>query len=212
MEKKTFVVIGAGPGLGNHIAKEFASHGFRIVLASRSEAKLKDYCLEFRQQGFNDVSYAVLDCSDNTSIQNALRTIGHVDVLVYNPAVMAGKGPFAMSPQELLDRYQTDVAGALCAVQEVVPAMRKKNDGAILFTGGGLALSPMAAAASMSMHKAALRNLALLLNEDLKKDNIYCGIVNIRGMVGGSEHYAPGTIAKLYYQLYEKRDQAEITY
>ena len=29
MDKKTFVIVGAGKGLGNAVAKEFANHDFR---------------------------------------------------------------------------------------------------------------------------------------------------------------------------------------
>ena len=32
MDKKTIVVVGAGQGLGNHVAKRFGKEGFRVVL------------------------------------------------------------------------------------------------------------------------------------------------------------------------------------
>ena len=41
MSKKTIIIIGAGKGNGNAIAKEFASHDFRVVLMARA-GKLLD--------------------------------------------------------------------------------------------------------------------------------------------------------------------------
>lgn len=32
MDKKTIVVVGAGQGLGNHVAKRFGKEGFRVIL------------------------------------------------------------------------------------------------------------------------------------------------------------------------------------
>lgn len=40
MDKKTIVVVGAGAGLGNHIAEEFGRNGFRVILMARREEKL----------------------------------------------------------------------------------------------------------------------------------------------------------------------------
>ena len=36
MDKKTLIVVGAGAGLGNAVAKEFAGHDFRVVLIARN--------------------------------------------------------------------------------------------------------------------------------------------------------------------------------
>ena len=89
-----------------------------------------------------------------------------------------------MSPEEFVQRYQADVAGAVCAVQQVVPSMKEKKEGTILFTGGGLAL---------------------------ETDGIYIGIVNIKGNIGSDNYYSPENIAKVFYQLYEEKNTVEIT-
>ena len=34
MSKKTIVVVGAGQGLGNHVAERFAKENFRVVLVA----------------------------------------------------------------------------------------------------------------------------------------------------------------------------------
>ena len=51
MDKKTFVIVGAGKGLGNAIAKEFAGHDFRVVLIARSRDHLEEYKAEFENEG-----------------------------------------------------------------------------------------------------------------------------------------------------------------
>ena len=43
MDKKTIVVVGAGQGLGNHVAKRFGKEGFCVVLMARNGESLKRY-------------------------------------------------------------------------------------------------------------------------------------------------------------------------
>lgn len=41
MEKKIIAVLGAGPGLGSHIAEGFGKHGLRAILMARRENLIK---------------------------------------------------------------------------------------------------------------------------------------------------------------------------
>lgn len=215
MSKKVIAILGAGSGLGNHLGKEFGSHDFHVVLLARRENALQSYVRELEESGI-EADYCVADCSDNASIQSALTAIsqkyGRIDVLIYNTAVLQGGSPLELTPEELVKRYQVDVAGALCAVQQVVPYMKGKKEGAILLTGGGLALDPSPAVLSISLHKAALRALAVALHKELCGDGIYTGIVNIKGNIGSNDYYSPARIAALFYQMYEKQEEIEITY
>ncbi len=215
MGKKIITVLGAGPGLGNHIGREFGSKGFKAVLMARREDALKGYVTELESIGI-DADYQVVDCADNASIKSALQYVcnkhGNIDVLAYNAAVLKDGMPTELSPEELAARYQVDVAGAMCAVQQVVPAMREIGEGTILFTGGGLAFDPAPAYTSISVHKAALRAFAIALHKELENDGIYAGIVNIKGNIGSDDYYSPDNIAKLFYKLYKERDKIEITY
>lgn len=215
MRKKTIAVLGAGPGLGIHIGKEFGNHDFRVILLARGEDALRNYVRELSQADI-EAGYHVVDCSDNLSIISALSAVsqkyGGIDVLAYNTAVLLGGSPLTLTPDELVNRYQVDVAGALCAVQQVVPYMKEKKSGAILFTGGGLALDPSPNVLSVSIHKAALRALAAALRKELSGDGIYTGIVTIKGGIGMDAYYSPERIAALFYQLYEKQDETEIIY
>ena len=215
MGKKTIVVVGAGTGLGNHIAATFGRNNFRVVLMARREDKLKEYVSEMREGGI-DADYHVVDCAENASIRVAFEDVrkkyGVVDVLSYNAAVLKDGLPSELTPEELAARYQIDVAGALCAAQQVIPEQKKRGEGSLLFTGGGLALSPMAQFTSVSVHKAALRTLAATLREELKDAGIYVGIVNIKGNIGSSDYYSPAKIADVFFRMYTEKAESEITY
>ena len=46
---KSIVVLGAGPGLGNAVARKFGKEGYEVALLSRSQEKLDGYKEEFEE-------------------------------------------------------------------------------------------------------------------------------------------------------------------
>ncbi|KUP25925.1 SDR family NAD(P)-dependent oxidoreductase [Paenibacillus sp. DMB5] len=215
MSKKLIVVVGAGPGVGNHVAKKFGVNNFRVVLVSRNQDTLNQYVKELSSEGIE--AYAVAaDAASLASLTEAFdqikKTYGLTDVLVYNAAILKGGKPTSLTAESLVSHYQVDVAGALHSALQVIPDQVKQQEGTILFTGGGLAMYPSADYAALGIGKAAMRNLAFSLAEELKPQGIFVGTVTIAGTVAQGTHFAPDLIADKYWELYEKREEHEIVY
>ena len=214
---KTLVIVGAGKGMGNHIAEKFAQNDFRIVLIARNKESLNEYVDEFKQKGYEAYGKTA-DASDSDSLgetfDEILNEIGAIDVLIYNAAHMEGGNASEITSKEMIDHFKTDVVGAQLSARKVIPSMISQKDGAILFTGGLFGVYPNAyhEFACMSMDKAALRQLAQMLNEELKDKGIFAGIVNIMGVVGQNDKFSPSNIAEAYWQLYSQQDNFEINY
>lgn len=215
MSKKTIVVVGAGKGMGNHIARKFAEHDFRVVLVARNEVHLAQYVEKFTAAGFETYMQPA-DAADTESLKTAFDRIkeqfGVVDVLVYNAAILEPSLPSVLTQEEFMRHYQVDVASALFCVHQVLPGQMKQKEGALLFTGGGFALYPMAEYTCVSVDKAALRALTFALNQELKEKGIFAGTVTIMGNVAEGTHYAPDLIAEKYWQLYAEQRDCEIVY
>lgn len=215
MDKKTIVVVGAGKGMGNHIAKEFGKNDFRIVLMARRQESLDSYVKEFEENGMEAYGIAA-DAADTDSLTKAFDEVkdkfGAVDVLAYNTCILEGGRPSELTAAELMRHYQVDVASALHSVLQVLPEMKEKKQGTILFTGGGFALYPMPEYTCVSIDKAALRALAIALNMELKEDGIFAGVVTIMGNIAPGTNYDPADIAKDYWKLYTERKDVEIVF
>ena len=122
MDKKTIVVVGAGQGLGNHVAERFGKEGFRVVLMARGEQSLKAYAQEFAAKGIEAHTYAVDAARPETLIAalgQAKQQFGAPDVLIYNVGITAADDPAAMDNAELMRHYQVDVASAYDCVRQV---------------------------------------------------------------------------------------------
>ena len=217
MSKKLVVIIGAGKGMGNHIAEKFAQEDFKVILVARRQNALEEYVKEFKMKNY-DVEYKVADVSDTKSLTKIFDEIqtefGAVDVLVYNTAFMQGGKLTEISAEKLIQHYQIDVAGALHCVNQVLPKQIEQKRGAILFTGGLFGVFPNhnGEYACMSMDKAALRAMAQMLNNELKDKGIFAGIVQIMGVVDSNEHFSAKNIAEAYWKLYAEKTNFEYIY
>ena len=143
--KKTIVVVGAGRGLGNGVAEKFGSNDFRVILMARSEEHLKEYAADFAAKGI-EVYTEAADVADFDAFAQTfgkvVETYGTPDVLFYNVGVTVADGEVKMTTQTLVERYTVDVAGAYNCVRLVDTEEFAEKKGAILITGGGLALQP----------------------------------------------------------------------
>lgn len=213
--KRTIFVVGAGSGLGNGVARKFAQEGFKVVLMARREEKLAGFTDEFAQEGYEAAKKAV-DVTDFSSFAarfaEAVKEHGTPDVLFYNVGITAPDDKEKLDAKTLVEHYIADVAGAYQAVKLVCTEDFGAKAGAILITGGGLALQPYIDYLPLSMDKAALRALVQALAPSLNEKGIYIGTIQITGRIGSNDHFAPKTIAEKFWELYSKRETNEIVY
>ena len=87
-----------------------------------------------------------------------------------------------------------------------------KKQGAILITGGGLAMYPSADYLPLSMDKAALRAMVMALHPVCQAQGVFLGSVQVCNTIGGSKKYMPEKIADQFWKLYQDRTDAEIVY
>lgn len=218
MNSKVCVVVGSGPGVGLAVARRFAREGFRISLVARRPDALEEQAAELRRAGA-DVRSFPADAADFESLAGALRAsteqVGPAEVLVYNAAVLRQGMPSTLKPEDILEDFKVNVAGALACANQVIPHMRAQKRGTILFTGGGLALNPFPQYASLAIGKAGIRSLAYSLGGELEADGIQVGTVTICGFVKPGSHFDPDRIAEAYWTLHTQeagKREREIVY
>ena len=64
---KTFLSIGAGPGMGLATAERFAREGFQVVLSARNEAKTKELTEQLKVKGYK-AEVRTVDAGDPASV------------------------------------------------------------------------------------------------------------------------------------------------
>lgn len=211
--EKSILIVGAGPGLSNGIAEKFGKNGYQVGLISRNSEKLKQQQQELNDKGIVSF-FAVADAGNENQLEKAIAELqsklGSIDILVYNPAPMKMMDILEESVSDLTEDFRLGVANAVHCIKLLHKEL-KRNKGAVLLTGGGFSLYPMAQFGSLSLAKAGIRNLAFQLNERLKDDGIFVGTVTINGSIHpDSKTHSPLQLADDFWLLAEKRSEVEI--
>lgn len=215
LSKPVVAIVGAGAGVSAGIARKFGGNGFTVVLLARTLESLNRQVAELQSQGV-EAHGLVADASDKGSLTDAFVRLeadfGVPEILVYNAGANSISNPSALAEVDLVRDFTVNVVGALSCSQLVIPQMAERGSGAIIFTGGMLALKPVASRASASISKAGLRNLAFTLSEELAPLGIKVGTVTIGGLVKPGTFFDPDLIAESFWELSTGARQGEILY
>lgn len=202
---KLLTLVGMGPGVSAAVARRFGREGFKVAAVARRIDAMKEQTDALAAAGITAQGYPA-DASDPASLASAFARItadhGPTGVLVYNAAGVRYKPLAQLTADELIADLRISIGGALASAQAVLPAMRERGEGTLLFTGGGFAFEPMAAMASLGVGKAGLRNLAFSLFAELKDSGVHAATVTIGGMVKPGTAFDPDKIADSFWALH----------
>ena len=205
---ETCLILGAGPGIGLACARVFAHEGYDLALAARRPGRLDEAVRDLRKDTARDVRTYAADAGDADSVAGLVREVsaaqGAPSVVIFNAASAQMGRPTALPPERLLEELRTNVVGGLMLAQQVAPAMRAAGRGTLLFTGGGFAYEPSTDYASMSLAKAALRNLAYTLAQELGSSGVHVGTVTVHGFVQAGTRFDPALIANSFLALHRQ--------
>lgn len=126
----SLLITGASSGIGNAIARRFASDGARLILTwCRNKTGGLETAERCRTLGAAEVSLLKLDVRSLRSISSLTGRIGdkygEIDFLVNNAGTGVMK-PFAGSTvPEILDQLRTNLEGTILVTHALLPLVRK---------------------------------------------------------------------------------------
>ena len=174
----TWLITGAGRGLGFEIAQRALSAGDNVVATARNTRGLDD---AFRHAPSGRVLPVALDVTDEDQAQAAadaaLAGFGGIDFLVNN----AGRGLLGAveeaSAAEVRTVFETNVFGVLNVVRAVVPSMRSRRSGHIVNIGSMGGFAQVAGWGVYGATKFALEGLSEAMHAELSPLGISVTIV-----------------------------------
>ena len=175
MNKPIAIITGASSGIGKSISIELAKQNFKIILVSRNVNKLIKI-----QEKINSIEkfaceIIALDLSTKFSendILNQIKNPENIEVLINN----AGLGVFNnidnISIDEWDQQINTNLRSAFLMTKTVVPFMKKKKHGKLLFINSVAGLNPYSGSSAYVSSKYGLRGFSASLREELREYNI----------------------------------------
>ncbi|RIO89188.1 SDR family NAD(P)-dependent oxidoreductase [Staphylococcus haemolyticus] len=136
MERIT-LITGGNKGLGFETAKEIKEQGHKVYIGSRDADRGRKAADEL------GVEFVQLDVTDDTSVQNAFKTIqeqeGRLDVLVNNAGISGGfKRPADLTVEDVQNVYNTNVFGIVRMMNTFIPLLEQSEQPVVVNVSSGL--------------------------------------------------------------------------
>lgn len=132
MPDRVFLITGASSGIGAATARAAAEAGHRVVLAARSEDRIRALADEL---GGLAVRCDVTEWEDQQRlVAAACEAYGGIDVAFANAGFGAKRGFLEESPEHWRSMVLTNVYGAALTIRATIEALRERR-GHLLLTG-----------------------------------------------------------------------------
>jgi NAD(P)-dependent dehydrogenase (short-subunit alcohol dehydrogenase family) len=119
------LITGASRGIGRATAEEFLHRGWRVVATARHVDSL---------DGLDGAERLALDVTDQAAVEAATEAAGEIDTLISNAGNIVFGSVEATPVDEILRLFAQNTAGAMRVTQAVLPGMRSRGRGRLLYT------------------------------------------------------------------------------
>ncbi|MGW6741397.1 SDR family oxidoreductase [Streptomyces sp. NPDC055025] len=143
-------ITGASKGIGRATAAEFARRGHRVVATARDPRTLAGLDVDQRLP---------LDVTDAESVAEAVRNAGDVDILISNAGAIFFAAVEATPADRLAELFDLNTLGSLRVAQAVLPGMRARGSGRLLFMSSVVGRMVVPPGAAYQTTKWALEGL-----------------------------------------------------
>ena len=170
-------ITGASSGLGAALAREYAAHGWQVLLTARPGPRLDAMAAEL---GANARSYPA-DVTDLTALNDAIAAIdndgGLPDLVILNAGTFSPMSLATFGQAAIVDLFAVNFFSVTAAIAALLPALRRRRAGHIAVTGSVAGDIGLPYAGAYSASKAALVRLCQALRPELEREGIAISLI-----------------------------------
>jgi NADP-dependent 3-hydroxy acid dehydrogenase YdfG len=156
LKDQRVLVLGASSGVGRASAILFAREGARVMAAARREERLRGLREELSREG-HSIEVATADASSAASMEELAGRTGPVDILVYSSGTNIPDRAMTRLSVETWDMmFTVNCSGAFYITRALLPAMRERGSGHLIFVSS---ISGLLADVSGASYQAAKRGI-----------------------------------------------------
>lgn len=175
MVTDTFLITGAGTGIGKGIAFALAKDGHKVIAGVETLSEVSAVTLEVAEKKL-DLLVEKLDITDPVDRDRANEW--DVDVLLNNAGISEGGSLIDIPEERLRNQFEVNVFGTILLTQKVARKMIQKGRGKIIFMSSvsGLMADPLSGPYGGS--KFTLEGFAESLSKELQEFGVQVATIN----------------------------------
>ena len=172
LENQVVLVVGASSGIGRETAILFARAGARVMAAARREDRLAALKREYPS-----VETAIADAGRLDDMERLARDtesrLGPIDILVYSTGTnIKDRALVRLTPPQWDMMVSVNLNGAYYVTQAVLPCMRERGKGHIIYVSSISGIVPDVSGAAYQAAKRGLIGLAHAIRVEEKEHGI----------------------------------------
>lgn len=173
MSNETVVVTGASSGFGEAIARRFAKHGARLILAARRKERLEKLAKELSVP----VHIVELDVRNRDAVEKTFSSLpadfAKVTILINNAGLALGLEPaHKVNLDDWETMIDTNVKGLVTVTRTLLPGLVERKKGHIVNIGSVAGSYPYPGGNVYGGTKAFVKQFSLALRSDLLGANV----------------------------------------
>lgn len=181
LKNRVALVTGASSGLGLAIANELSQEGASVVMVARRKEELEKHAAAIGGRTYGRVLAIAADVTEPGAaariVAEAEHALGPIDILVAN----AGGPPSTLFESTTEEQYQaainTNLMASIRLAHAVVPGMRARHWGRVLFLTSMAAKMPIQGLLLSNTARAGLLGFAKTLANEVARDGVLVNTV-----------------------------------
>lgn len=174
IEGKLALVVGASQGIGRAIAATLAAEGARVIVAARNQERLENLVAEIRDGGGQAHAIAA-DIADAKSLEQLLQQaseLGTIELLLGNTGGPKPAAAHSLVEEDFRLAAQSLLYPMVRLVNAVLPGMRARQFGRILFITSLAVKEPIENLALSNSIRAGLTGYAKTLSKEVAAQGV----------------------------------------
>lgn len=175
LKDQVILVTGAGDGIGQAAALDFARAGAHVVLVGRTQSKLEAVYDRIEEETDTQPIILPVDLADLT-IENARelaygieQNYGRLDGVLLNASLLGAKMSIAQYPADTWDKVmQVNVNSCFYLTQALLPLLEAADHGRLIYTTSSVGRQGRAYWGAYAVSKFATEGLMQTLADELK--------------------------------------------
>jgi 3-oxoacyl-[acyl-carrier protein] reductase len=172
---KTALITGGTEGIGRATAFALGRAGYKVGICSRTEAKVRKTLEDLKKEGIEGAG-AAGDVGHGEQAEQVAESLigqlGEIGVLVNNAGVLIAKPFDELSLDDWDTTMNTNVRSLYLMTRAVLPAMRRRREGAIVNVASLAGRNGFAGGTAYTASKHAVLGFSRSLMLETRKDNI----------------------------------------